>query len=159
MDFVLGLRNIELHVEIQALNPVIVVEIVSWPEVAILIRAGDLEITSERCRRVLNFSDGNGGRYCTNYGCRRERCLAYKLLDPAAEDVFDRITRARRLCIIGVIHGFGDCDIATPHRYKVASESASYCWCTRRVCKIVALPLQEWISVAWIILRIDELDC
>jgi hypothetical protein len=84
--------------------------------------------------------------------------LVDKLLDPDTVDVFDRVAGGCRLLVTGVKHGLGNFDAATPDGRKVAPEPILDSPCARIVIEVVTLPLHKGVAVAWIILRIDELD-
>jgi hypothetical protein len=72
--------------------------------------------------------------------------------------MLDRIARSCRLYVTGVEHGLGNLDTTSPDGRKVAPEPVLDSPCARIVIKVVTLPLQEGVSIAWIILRINELD-
>jgi hypothetical protein len=84
--------------------------------------------------------------------------LIDKLLDPDTEDVFDGVARGSRLCVTGVEHGLGNFNPASPDGRKVAPEPVLDSACATIISEVVTLPLQEVVSVARIILGIDELD-
>lgn len=157
-DLKLGVRNLQLRVEIQALDPVIVVKVAGRPVVTVFIGAGDLEGASEGLCRILYFSDGNGGRSGCDSARRRERCFAEKLLNSHTVDVFDRIARGCRFRASRVKHGLGNFDTAAPDGREVALEPARYSPLAGIVIKRVASPLHKGAGVAWIIPRIDKLD-